>query len=134
MLLFISLVPTVMEVPSLFHQSIKKCVFNDIGLKELNRFDLPVSIEVKTLFVFDNFLSLGFVFDDYGFRRKEKKCLCITQNNQTYYYEQKICPALVPQFDTPQENDLYKELIYEYSPYSVQRKYEERCFNMMSNN
>ena len=134
MLLFISLVPTVMEVPSLLHQSIKKCVFNDISLKELNRFDLPVSIEIKTLFVFDLILGIGFVFDDFGFHRKEKKCLCITENNQTYYYAQRICPALVPQFDIPQENNLYKELIYDYSPYSVQRKYEERCFYMMSNN
>lgn len=90
-----------MEVPSLLHQSIKKCVFDNISLKELNRFNLPVSIEVKTLFVFDAFLAIGFVFDDFGFRRKEQKCLCITENNQTYYYAQKICPALLPQFDTP---------------------------------
>lgn len=118
------------EVPSLLHQSIKKCVFNDISLEELNRFNLPVSIEVKTLFVFD-MIWLGIVFDEDRLFRKEKKCLCITENNKTYYYDQKICPALLHQFDTPQENNLYKELIYNYSPYSVQKKNEERCLRMM---
>ena len=66
-----------MEVPSLFHQSFKKCVFSDINLEELNRFNIPVFVEVKTLFVFDAFISLGFVFDEDRFRRKEKKVLCI---------------------------------------------------------
>ena len=121
MLLFISLVPTVMEVPSLLHQSFKKCVFSDINLKELNRFNIPVFVEVKTLFVFDLLMNFGFVFDDFGYKRKDKKCLCITQNNRTYYYEKEICPALQAQFDSPKENDYYKKVIYDGQT-EVQRK------------
>ena len=110
-----------MEVPSLLHQSFKKCVNSNINLKDLNRISLPVFVEVKTLFVFDSFISLGFVFDEFGFRRKDKECLCITQNNKTYYYDPEICPALVPQFDTPQENNYYKKVIYDGQT-EVQRK------------
>nr|QJU71652.1 NS3 [Culex pipiens densovirus] len=110
-----------MEVPSLLHQSFKKCVNSNINLKDLNRISLPVFVEVKTLFVFDAFISLGIVFDEYRFRRKEKQCLCITQNNKTYYYDPEICPPLVPQFDTPQENNYYKKVIYDGQT-KVQRK------------
>lgn len=102
-----------MEVPSLLHQSFKKCVFSDIDLEQLNQFSLPVFVEVKTLYG-------GCVWDFSGFRRKEKKYLCVKQNNRIYYYDQNICPAL-RKFNTPIDFFDYKEVIY-YGQSTVQRK------------
>lgn len=102
-----------MEVPSLFDQSLKKCVFSGVNIENyLINLSLPIKAEVKTLYLFSGLVGVGILFDEPRNLRKEVKCLCIEQDNKVKYYGTHCCPQYLTDFEVPKDNKLYRKIIY----------------------
>ncbi|ACQ76569.1 nonstructural protein NS-3 [Culex pipiens densovirus] len=119
-----------MEVPSLFDQCLKKCVFSDIKVEEyLKNYSLPIFAEVKTLYLSQRFCwgqlynipSIGILYDIPHAFTTDEKCLCIERNNKVKYYGQYSCTPLYTNFDIPEKNEDYSKIIYNGQT-DVQRK------------